>query len=147
MLLVILAVGYSLLTSYRWMRGPAKARIQASQEIADYERRYVEWYPLLPARGVVGYAVCDGPVRGFDIFRAAQDPANRQRVLDAVAADRRFRLTQHALTPRVVVRGFDAEYLIGDWHGATPRDCVDEHQFELTAALENGARLYRRRQP
>jgi hypothetical protein len=90
--------------------------------VTEEAQRYLPLVSALPVSGIIGYLQPDN--------------------WPGVSAQRRFYLAEYSLTPRVLVMGTEAEYVI-----AVPEASTEELPgFVLVRRFDNGIRIFRRNQ-
>jgi hypothetical protein len=94
-------------------------------EAARYERRFDELVSLLPARGTICYVD-----RGTGTDLETQD----------------YYLTQYALSPRIVIKGSDCQFLIANLGGGAEISHAIPPEFDLRREFANGLTLYERQE-
>jgi hypothetical protein len=126
----VLAVGGTAL--FTSVRADRRAFSQAVDHVSSEHDRYRDVIASLPVRGTVGFLPPDTG--------------------DASDATMRYYVAQYALTPRVIVLGTDAEYVIAipeaspadeEPTGLPSRD-PRLTRFMLVERLDSGIRIYKR---
>ena len=129
-LLILLAIlSFALLSNLQLFRQEARLNPQfvSSDAITAYERRFEGLRKMLPPRGVVGY-ITDKGVTASDS-----------------EATQYFFLTQYALSPLIVIRDLNHQFVVGNsLRGAIDYEVLALSDFTLLKDFGNGVMLFKR---
>jgi hypothetical protein len=115
----------SALVTYRHLERP--------DEITRYEARFRDVRAAVPRHGTVGY-VSDAPPAAL----------SDQTSVEARQSFKRYLLTQYALVPLVVLRGPDADLVIGDFATSGAAAITAPPGFVVVREFGNGVAVLRR---
>lgn len=130
---LVLILLFAATSSMHWLRNVVSATVKSTgvDEITTYEARYQELRHTLPPNIVVGYLSDPVPP---DLSRS-----------EGTTRFKRFVLTQYALSPVIVVRSTETDFVVGNFESPAHADSAAAYHLTLVRDFGAGVMLFRKK--